>query len=231
MTIKNIQPEGALIISPMTFTIAAGGFVKIDAKIIMPPCTSPTTTFSFEIWFEGCEKPAIVKFDVNCTEGCKLNLMYKINEKAYWKNGEYVEDMPVTPIIRSDMNDRSFLVVRYVVKHLNASIAYDSAQKMVTIITAQGKKIQLWIGKTKAMIDGKEVAIDPTDTKGTVKPFISGDGYTMLPLRFVSDQLGAKQVKWHGDTQIAELIFDCPQASTAPVPMGRVRSLSVAVAN
>jgi hypothetical protein len=221
MSIKNIQPADALVITPMTFSIAAGGMVNLDVKIIMPPCTADKVTFSFEIWFEGCEKPAIVKFDVACTEGCKLNLMYRINVKSYWKNGEFVEDMPVTPVIRSDMNDRSFLVIRYVTKHLGATLAWDAADKRVTIVTLGGKKIELWIGKTKARVNGKEVAIDPTDTKGTVKPFISGQGYTMLPLRFVSDQLGAKQVKWHGDTQIAELIFDCPDLPpVTPVPMG-----------
>lgn len=221
MFIKNIQPVDAIVISPMTFTIAAGGMVNLDAKIIMPDCTSDTVTFSFEIWFEGCEKPAIVKFDVACTQGCKLNLMYKINVKQYWKNGEFVEDMPVTPVIRSDMNDRSFLVIRYVTKHVGATLGYDSAQKMVTIVTKFGKKIVLWIGNNKAQVDGKEVDIDPTDTKKTVKPFISGQGYTMLPLRFVSTHLGALQVKWHGDTQIAELIFDCNTATDADVPATR----------
>lgn len=221
MTIKNIEPAGAIVISPMTFTIAAGGMVKLDAKIIMPECKTEKITFSFEIWFEGCEKPAIVKFDVACTQGCKLNLMYKINVKQYWKNGELVEDMPVTPVIRSDMNDRSFLVIRYVTKHVGATLDYDAASKMVTIVTKFGKKIVLWIGNNKAQVDGKEVDIDPTDTKKTVKPFISGQGYTMLPLRFVSTHLGALQVKWHGDTQIAELIFDCNTATDAAVPATR----------
>ncbi len=224
MTIENIQPAGALVISPMTFSIAAGGMVNLDVKIIMPACTSDKTTFSFDVKFEGCDKTVTVKFDVLCTEGCKLNLMYKIKLYEYWKNGEFVEKMPVYPEIRSDMNDRSFLVIRYVTKHLGATLAYDATEKMVTIVTAKGKKIMLWIGKTKAQVDGKEVLIDPTDTKGTVKPYISGAGYTMLPLRFVSDQLGAKQVKWHGDTQIAELIFECPETTTPIMPMRPARS-------
>lgn len=219
MFIKNIEPAGAMVITPMTFSIAAGGMVNLDVKLIMPECKTDKITFSFEIWFEGCEKPAIVKFDVACTQGCKLNLMYKINIKQYWKNGELVEDMPVTPVIRPDMNDRSFLVIRYVTKHVGATLTYDANQKMVTIITKFGKKIVLWIGNNKAQIDGKEVDIDPTDSKKTVKPFISGQGYTMLPLRFVSTHLGALQVKWHGDTQIAELIFDCNTATDEqPVP-------------
>jgi hypothetical protein len=218
MYIKNIEPAGAMVISPMTFTIAAGGMVNLDVKLIMPECKTDKISFSFEIWFEGCEKPAIVKFDVACTQGCKLNLMYKINVKQYWKNGEFVEEMPVTPVIRPDMNDRSFLVIRYVTKHVGATLSYDANQKMVTIITKFGKKIVLWIGNNKAQIDGKEVDIDPTDSKKTVKPFISGQGYTMLPLRFVSTHLGALQVKWHGDTQIAELIFDCNTATEEPVP-------------
>jgi hypothetical protein len=231
MTITNIQPAGALIISPMAFTINPGGFVNLDVKVIMPPCTADKVTFSFDIIFANCDKPVTVKFDVLCTQGCKLNLQYKIKSYDYWKNGDFVEKMPVYPEIRPDMNDRSFLVIRYVTKHLGATLDYDAGQKMVTIVTLKGKKIVLWIGKTKAMVDGKEVPIDPTDMKGTVKPYISGKGYTMLPLRFVSDQMGAKQVKWHGDTQIAELIFDCPDTAPPVIPMGVSRWEPVATAN
>ncbi|RIE14155.1 copper amine oxidase, partial [Candidatus Cryosericum hinesii] len=42
------------------------------------------------------------------------------------------------------------------------------------------KKVELWIGKPQATVDGVEVPIDPANLE--VAPRISG-GRTMLPLR------------------------------------------------
>jgi hypothetical protein len=50
----------------------------------------------------------------------------------------------------------------------------------------------LWIGKSQAHVNGKSVAIDSQNAK--VVPLIMS-GRTMLPVRFVAEQLGA-DVQW-----------------------------------
>lgn len=52
----------------------------------------------------------------------------------------------------------------------------------------QGLKIEMWIGNKTAMVDGKEVVLD-------VPPEIS-NGRTLVPIRFVAENIGAK-VTWH----------------------------------
>jgi hypothetical protein len=58
--------------------------------------------------------------------------------------------------------------------------------------------INLWIDKPIALINNKEVYIDPTNTK--VAPFIIPPGRTVVPIRFISESFGA-EVKWEQDTK------------------------------
>jgi len=98
------------------------------------------------------------------------------------------------PIIREN---RTFLPIRYVAEPLGASLAWDGAQQKATI-TFQGKVIELWIGSNAARVDGKLVSIDSGNPN--VKPLIVPPGRTMLPLRFVSENLGC-QVDWNSSSQ------------------------------
>ena len=62
------------------------------------------------------------------------------------------------------------------------------------------KKLQsaivLYIGQSKAFVNNNQTDVDSTNT--CVYPFIQ-DGSTLIPVRFVSESLGAK-VDWDGDT-------------------------------
>jgi len=58
--------------------------------------------------------------------------------------------------------------------------------------------INLWIDKPKALLNNKEVYIDPTNTK--VTPFIIPPGRTVVPIRFISESFGA-EVNWEQDTK------------------------------
>ena len=54
------------------------------------------------------------------------------------------------------------------------------------------QKIELWIGKNTAIVNGVEVPIDPDNSK--VVPTVI-EGRTMLPARFIAEALG-KKVSW-----------------------------------
>ena len=54
--------------------------------------------------------------------------------------------------------------------------------------------IELWIGKSQAKINGQSVAIDPDNP--AVMPLII-NGRTMMPLRFIAENLGC-EVEWVG---------------------------------
>lgn len=89
-------------------------------------------------------------------------------------------------------NGRTMVPVRFVSEALGAQVSWDNITKTVKITT--DKVIELKIGSTEARIDGDSITLDaPAEIAG---------GRTMVPLRFVSEALGA-QVLWHQGNQIA----------------------------
>ncbi len=133
--------------------------------------------------------------------GDPLNMKFQLGNKTYWINGGEKGEMDTAPIIK---NGRSFLVIRHITEEIGASISWNGDEKMVTITTKDNKTIRLWIGKPTAHVDGYEVQIDEDDE---IVPFIS-EGRTLLPLRFVSDNLGADEVLWNADTKEIELVWE-----------------------
>lgn len=64
-------------------------------------------------------------------------------------------------------------------------------------------KIDLWIGKNIAKVNGKDTAIDPNNLK--VVPLIL-NGRTMLPDRFVAENLGC-DVGWDGTNKTVTITY------------------------
>ena len=94
------------------------------------------------------------------------------------------------------VEDRTLVPLRAVVEHLGGSIVWDAKTRQVTL-KARGTTITLTIGKSTALVNGKSLAIDPKNSK--VVPVLSSSR-TMLPLRFVSENLGL-QVGWDAETR------------------------------
>jgi uncharacterized repeat protein (TIGR02543 family) len=94
------------------------------------------------------------------------------------------------------VEDRTLVPLRAVVEHLGGSIDWDAKTRQVTL-KARGIAISLTIGKSTALVNGKSLAIDPKNSK--VVPVLSSSR-TMLPLRFVSENLGL-QVGWDAKTR------------------------------
>lgn len=89
-----------------------------------------------------------------------------------------------------DENDRTLVPVRFVAESLGAKVGWDP--KSLTVpIERSGQSIVLTIDKNVAQVNGKEVAFD-------TKAILNG-GRTFVPLRFVSEVLGA-QVDWDAPT-------------------------------
>lgn len=85
-----------------------------------------------------------------------------------------------------DENNRTLVPVRFVAEKMNAKVGWEPDTMSVPIERGD-QRIRLTIGENKALVNDKEVAFD-------TKAIISG-GRTFVPLRFVSEVLGA-EVKW-----------------------------------
>lgn len=105
--------------------------------------------------------------------------------------GEVDPDRGTTPVIIPEWG-RTLLPIRSVIESLGGSISWDGTDKKV-IINISGTKIELWIDKNYAYVNGKKVQIDSSNSN--VKPIIM-NSRTMLPIRFVAESIGA-YVGWY----------------------------------
>ncbi|HET9341939.1 MAG TPA: stalk domain-containing protein [Candidatus Eremiobacteraceae bacterium] len=116
-------------------------------------------------------------------------------------NGQQVGfDQP--PIERSG---RVFVPLRGVFERLGASVVYDNG---VINATGNGSNISLRIGSNVAIVNGSQEMLD-------VAPFLVG-ARTLVPLRFVSQALGAN-VDWNNNTSTVTIAMaGGPQPTSAP---------------
>lgn len=90
-----------------------------------------------------------------------------------------------------DQNNRTLVPIRFVSEALGADVGWNGETSTVTI-TQKEKTIVLKIGENKASVNGQTKTFD---TKAVIK-----NRRTMVPLRFVSECLGAR-VDWIAKTR------------------------------
>lgn len=96
------------------------------------------------------------------------------------------------------IGDTTYVPLRFIGNQLGADVRWIDEDKSV-IYTTKDTKIQLWMNQNKVVANGRESALDN-------QPMIQ-DGSSMVPLRFVSEKLGAK-VSYDGATQNITLTYD-----------------------
>lgn len=117
-----------------------------------------------------------------------VKIEFTIGSTTYYVNGIALK-MEVAPFIQ---DGRTYVPVRFVAQPFSAQVIWNAKERKVTLI--HKNTIELWIGNPIAKINGENIAIDKDNTN--ISPFIV-EGRTMLPLRFVSESLGAKVI-WDG---------------------------------
>lgn len=103
--------------------------------------------------------------------------------------------------------DRTLVPMRAIFEALGAQVSWDGVLRAVTA-TKGGTTIVLAIDSPQALVSGRPVALDQP-------PRIVEDR-TVVPLRFVSEQLGLS-VDWNGETRTI-LLTPVSQAAPAPSP-------------
>lgn len=99
-----------------------------------------------------------------------------------------------------DTQDRTMVPIRFVATELGSRVFWNETERLVTI-TGQGKIIQLWVEQATATVNGVDVLLDTVP--------VLKDGRTMIPLRFVGDNLGTK-VGWDGTVNTVILTTSQP---------------------
>lgn len=97
---------------------------------------------------------------------------------------DVVKPIDVPPYIKSS---RTMVPIRAITEGLGAKVDWDPKTSKVTIKLGT-RTVEIWIGKKEGKVNGKSVTLD-------VPPEIK-KGRTFVPIRFVSENLGAK-VYWN----------------------------------
>lgn len=115
-------------------------------------------------------------------------------------------------------HSRTFVPIRVISENLGYKVDWNQDKKLVTI--NGNKKVELVVGQTKAKVQGKEVAIDST---GQVASTLRNNR-TYVPLRFVSEQMGAKvDYKQTPKMHIINITKDGVQVAVKEAPEGYLR--------
>ena len=116
-----------------------------------------------------------------------------VGKSTFTVNDE-VKTLDSPPVIKSG---RTLLPIRPVIESLGGTVEWISSTKEVKIILAN-TTIELWIDKKNAKVNGVTKTLD-------VAPQIINNR-TMVPLRFVSENLGCA-VDWDGDTKTVTITY------------------------
>ncbi len=119
-------------------------------------------------------------------------IVLEVGNRYMLVDGKVKEVDPGKGTIVVMKNGRVFLPIKTVVEVLGGEVLWDSAARRVSI-TLKGKQIHLWIGEKVAKVNG-------VNKESDVAPYISESGRTMLPLRFIVENLECK-ADWDGQTQ------------------------------
>ena len=134
-----------------------------------------------------CLPVSVLAADIETSESQKTIVVFVIDSNTYTVNGE-LTTMDVSPAV---IEGRTMLPIRYAATPFGAEIGWDNATNKVTV-SLGNTIIELWIGQSSALVNRATVPIDANNPN--VKPLII-NGRTMLPIRFVTENLGC-EVQW-----------------------------------
>ncbi|MBC7194684.1 MAG: hypothetical protein H5U37_03420 [Caldisericia bacterium] len=120
------------------------------------------------------------------------NLMAVLNDKTII--------LELAPFIE---NGRTLVPLRFIAESFGATVGWEPKEQKITI-SLENKTVVLWVGKKEALVNNERYYLE-VPPKVIEIPEIGG-GRTVVPLRFVSEALGAK-VDWDPDLQIITITY------------------------
>ena len=168
--------------------------IDLLPKEILPPVlkdpTKPEIPESSKPPVPGTIKPNF---------GGNVDILINVGKTDYLVNQTSIK-IDASPV---NLNGRIMLPVKYIAEPLGATVNWNKDEQKVTI-TNDKVVLELWIGKNIAMVNGKSVMID--EKNPDVKPVVIPPGRTMLPLRFIAEQLGC-DVEWIAESNQVKIKY------------------------
>jgi hypothetical protein len=138
--------------------------------------------------------PGTASVQVN-VGGILQSFSIQITDISVVVNGKEVYFPDQVPYINKD--NRTMVPVRFVSESLGAKVNWDNDNRMV-IIERDNTIVKLKIGENNADVNGKTISFDTSA--------VLQNDRTMVPVRFISEALGAK-VGWNQETKTVEIEY------------------------
>lgn len=129
----------------------------------------------------------------------QVTVVLTVDQAEYFINGQS-RQMDAAPVI---IESRTMLPVRAVVEALGGTMAWDPAEQKATAALAD-KTVSVWVGRAMAEAGGRKLQIDPGNPR--VMPVIVPPGRTLLPLRFITENLGCR-VEWEPTAMTITILY------------------------
>ncbi|MGB9694054.1 MAG: stalk domain-containing protein, partial [Fervidobacterium sp.] len=194
--------------------ITIKGTTEKDAKIFFRDTQLENRNGSFQIevdllegknyFFFSFEDPAGNKSKTTIAIERKIvtTIVLEIGSPVMYVNSSLAEIDPGRATVPVIKNGRTLLPVRAIIESLGGYVSWDGNERKV-FINLGTIKIELWIGKNVARVNGTDKLIDPENPE--VVPLIINDR-TMLPIRFIAENLGAT-VDWDAEKKIVKITY------------------------
>lgn len=189
-------------VEPGSTVVVNGKPVNVDASgsfIAVVPLTSGTNTITIQVTNKAGDTATVKKTVIyGSTTTGKLTIVLKIGSPYMTVNGVRKEIDPGRGTVPVIVKGRTLLPIRALIETMGGTVGWDGNANKVTI-KLKNTSISLVIGKNQATVNGKNKSLD-------VPPQLIKDR-TMVPLRFVTEALGA-QVEWNGDTETVTIRYN-----------------------
>ncbi len=141
---------------------------------------------------------AVFHYRLEGGEGDKgTTILLTIGEYEIDVDGEIIY-LDAVPFIKPGV-DRTLVPIRFIAKAFGADIAWNPEARLV-IISLDGKEVVLEINSSQVYVNGLARTIEcPAE--------LHPPGRTFVPLRFISDILGAKSVDYDGESRQISIIW------------------------
>ena len=192
----SISPSGEVKLNygaDQTFTITPNTDYRIKDVIVDGISVGAVSTYTFTN-ITG-NHTISTTFEKEITQTV---IVLQIGNTTFTVNGQ-IRTLDSPPIIK---NGRTLLPIRAIIEALGGTVEWIPTTKSITI-KLSSTYIGMQIGNSTTVVNGYVMNIDPDNPK--VVPEII-NSRTMLPLRFVTENLGC-DVQWDGTTQTITITY------------------------
>lgn len=198
----SISPEGNITVNmgdSQTFTITPKTGYAIEDVKVDGISVGAVSTYTFtNVIIDHTITATFKKESYPVPSTMIYAVVLHINDFNFTVNGAQKKlDSP--PVIN---NGRTLVPIRAIIEAFGGSVEWIPSEQKITI-SLDNNIIEMWIGKSQANINKVSKWIDSADHNVTPKII---DGRAMVPIRFVSESLGA-EVYWSSQDKAIAIVY------------------------